>query len=238
MTPLTICCLLVRGEFVGYSPEYVRRLKVMVDRFCARHFRFCCLTDQPEAMPAGVEPIPIRRFDGCHAYWSKLQLFDPRHAWTGRMLYIDLDSLIVAPLDPIIDFPAEFALTEDAFIVERAHLNVDRYGRRLVRRFNSSVMVWDGGTQTDLFTKWTPADAERLSTDQDWCGEQAIDAQGMDLSWFPRLSRLAEDEAFAQTGAPMPPAATVLFCKKPKPHEAVVRWPWVDRVWGGDGATA
>lgn len=238
MTPLTICCLLVRGEFVGYSPEYVRRLKVMVDRFCARPFRFCCLTDQPEAMPAGVEPIPIRRFDGCHAYWSKLQLFDPRHAWTGRMLYIDLDSLIVAPLDPIIDFPAEFALTEDAFVVERAHINTDRYGRRLVRRFNSSVMVWDGGTQTDLFTKWTSADAEYYSTDQDFAAASAPTAKGLPLAWFPRLSRLTQDETFAMTGSPMPPEAKVILAKKPKQHQAVLRWPWVDRVWSGKAATA
>jgi hypothetical protein len=223
MTPLTICCLLVKGEY-PYSPEYVRRLKVMCDRFCARPFRFVCLTDQPKDMPKGVDAIPIKRFEGCHAYWSKLQLFDRRHAWTGRMLYIDLDSLIVAPLDPIIDFPAEFALTEDAWVVERAHLNVDRYGRRLVRRFNSSVMVWDGGTQTDLFTKWTLADAERLSTDQDFVGEQAPHAQGMPLDWFPRASRVQP---------PWPSETKVVLAKKPKGPEACAKWPWFNEAWGG-----
>lgn len=224
MTQLTICCLLVRGEYVGYSPEYVRRLKAMADRFCSRPFRFVCLTDQPEAMPSDVEAIPIERFVGCHAYWSKLQLFDPRHGWTGRMLYIDLDSLIVAPLDPIIDFPAEFALTEDAFVLERAHINTDRYGRRLVRRFNSSVMVWDGGTQTDLFTKWTPAAAEQMSTDQDFIGDRAPDAKGMSLAWFPRASRVQP---------PWPAEARVVMAKKPKGFQACEKWPWFNEAWGG-----
>lgn len=223
MTPLTVCCLLVRGEY-PYTPEYVLRLKAMCDRFCARPFRFCCLTDQPEAMPSDVEARQISRFDGCHAYWSKLQLFDPRHGWTGRMLYLDLDSLIVAPLDQIIDFPAEFALSEDAWVVERSHITKDRYGRQLVRRFNSSVMVWDGGTQTDLFTKWTLADAERLSTDQDWCGEQATRAKGMNLEWFPRASLVQP---------PWPSESKVVLCKKPKNVEACAKWPWFNEAWGG-----
>lgn len=223
MTALTICCLLVQGEY-PYTPQYVHRLKIMVDRFCVRPFQFCCLTDQPKAMPNGVEPIPITRFSGCHAYWSKLQLFDPRHRWTGRMLYLDLDSLIVAPLDPIIDFPAAFALTEDAWVVERAHVTVDRHGRTLVRRFNSSVMVWDGGTQTELFTRWTLADAQRLSTDQDFIGENASHAQAMSLEWFPRASGVQP---------PWPTAAKVVLVKKPKNMEACAKWPWFNEAWGG-----
>lgn len=224
MTPLTICCLLVKGEYPQYNPECVRRLKAMVDRYCARPHKFVCLTDQPNEMPDGVEAISIKRFDGCHAYWSKLQLFDPRHGWTGRMLYIDLDSLIVAPLEPIIDFPAEFALTEDAWVSEREHINVDRYGRRIVRRFNSSVMVWDGGTQSDLFTTWTLADAQVMSTDQDFVGEKAPHAKAMPLSWFPRASRVQP---------PWPTDAKVIMAKKPKCFEAVAKWPWFDQAWGG-----
>lgn len=224
MTSLTICCLLVKGEYTAYSPEYVRRLKVMCDRFCARPFRFVCLTDQPKAMPAGVEAIPITKFPGCFAFWSKLQVFDPRHGFSGRMLYIDLDSLIVAPLDPIIDFQADLALTEDAFVVERAHLNTDRYGRTLVRRFNSSVMVWDGGTQHDLFTDWTLADAQRLSTDQDLIGEKATHAKGLPLGWFPRASRIQP---------PWPADAKVVLAKKPKGEAAVAKWPWFNEAWGG-----
>lgn len=227
---LTICCVLVKGEY-PYTPEYVRRLKAMTDRFCARPFRFVCLTDQPQSMPPGVEAIPIEKFDVSFACWSKLQVFDPKHGFSGRMLYIDLDSLVVAPLDPIIDFPADFALTEDAFVIERAHLDVDRRtGRRLVRRFNSSVMVWNGGEQTDLYTKWTPSDAERLLTDQDYVGEQSPHAQALPLRWFPRISRVLP---------PWPDETKVVLVKKPKCHIWADTPPWCDRApwfkdaWGG-----
>lgn len=224
MTPIIVCCVLVQGEY-PYTPEYVRRLQRMVARYLDRPHRFVCLTDQPEAMPAGVEAIPTERVAGCFAFWTKLRLFDVARAWTGRVLYLDLDTLITDRLDAIVDFPARFALTEDAYVIERAHLVTDRHGRRLVRKFNSSVMVWDAGTQTDLWDRFTLADAQRLSTDQDYIAEQALDAQPMPLAWFPRLSRLPPP--------PFPPDAKVVLVKKPKGFDACAKWPWLEPLWGG-----
>lgn len=247
---LTVACVYVKGPY-PYSADYVMRLERMVRRFVSRPFRFVCFADLEAARelayalqstdePAvAVEVIaslgPMVPTNGA-GYWNKVRLFDPRLGLRGRVLFLDLDSLIVAPLDPIIDYPASLALTADAFVVERAHLNTDRYGRRLVRRFNSSVMVWDGGTHTDLWSRWTPDVAQQLSTDQDWIGEQAEDAQGLPLEWFPRISHLVRDETFAATGTPMPPQAKVILCKKPKNADALQRWPWIDCVWGGSVA--
>lgn len=223
MTPLTVACLLVRGEY-PYTPEYVRRLHVMVRRHLSRPFRFVCLTDQPEAMPAGVEPIVVERTPGCFALWTKLKVFDVARAWTGRVLYLDLDTLVVNALDPIVDFPARLALSEDALVLERAHLDTDRYGRRLIRKFNGSVIVWQAGEHADLHDRCTLADTQRLSTDQDWIAEQATDAVGLPLAWFPRASR---------TEPPWSDDAKVVLAKKPKGFEAVAKWPWFDQAWGG-----
>lgn len=228
MTPVTVVCVWVRGP-VAYSAEYVVRLERMVRRYLARPFRFVCLTDRPELVPASIETIAIASPSedipaNGRGYWTKLQVFNAGHGLEGRILYLDLDTIVVAPLDPIVDFPATLALTADAFVVERAHLNRDRYGRLLVRRFNGSVMVWDAGTHAELYTRWTIGDTERLSTDQDWIGEQATDAKGMNLAWFPRIS---------QVRPPWPPEAIVVLVKKPKNHEAIVRWPELDQWWGG-----
>lgn len=224
---LTVVCVFVRGPY-PYTADYVVRLERMVRRQLARPFRFVCLTDRAEELPATIEAIRIRGLAGQvpnngAGYWNKVRLFDPALHLRGRVLYIDLDSLIVGPLEPIVDYPASLALTEDALVLERAHLNTDRYGRGLVRRFNSSVMVWDGGLHQDLWTRWTPAVAQRLSTDQDWIGEQAEDAVGMPLGWFPRISRVQP---------PWPADAKVVLVKKPKNHEAAQRWPWFEPLWG------
>lgn len=233
MTPLTVCCLLVDGPVKGYSVDYVVRMHRMVTRYLSRPFRFVCFTDGTRGtLPAPIETIFI---PSCgeeipangRGYWAKLEVFNKAHGLTGRILYLDLDTMVVAPLDPIVDFPATLALTTDAFVEERKHIDTDRYGRKLVRRFNGSVMVWDASSATDqLFDTIELADILRLSTDQDWIGEQAYWAKGMPLEWFPRLSKIGPPSTWS-------PEFKVILTKKPKNHDAITRFPWFNEWWGG-----
>lgn len=231
MKPLTVCCVWVKGAY-PYTAEYVVRLERMVRRFLPRPFRFVCLTDQPKALPKSMhvevvetpgDPIPLPT----RGIWTKLELFNPFREWNRhghRVLFLDLDVLAVASLDPIVDFPAQFALTEDELVDERAHDTTDRYGRKIVRKFNSSVMVWDGGTQNELFTRWSPKDALIYSTDQDFVAAWAPRAVGLPLNWFPRISRVQP---------PWKPDVKVVLVKKPKCHIWAEKEPWFEREWGG-----
>lgn len=225
---VTVLCVFVRGEY-PYTAEYVRRLGVMVRRWIDRPFRFVCLTDQPfmgrifsEPGITSVETIEITPLSANGGCWSKLEIFNPARQWSGRMLYLDLDSLLVASLAPILDFPAPFAITVDELLTENRK-TVDRFGRAIVRRFNSSVMVWDAGEAERLYTDWRPAVSGRLSGDQDWIGEQMPDAAGMPAAWFPRISRVQP---------PWPREAKVVLVKNPKNHVAAERWPWFASQWG------
>ncbi len=221
MTPLTVCCLYVQGEY-PYTLDYVTRLRDMVSRWIDRPFRFVCLTDQPWALPADIETIPVTRLPG-FAFWTKLEVFNPARAWQGRVLYLDLDTLIVNALAPIIDFPASFAITDDRPLPGKRVRAQDRHGRQIVRRFNSSVMVWDGGTQTHLYRTFDASVAERLSGDQDWIGEREPKAAAMNRAWFPRLSEVQ---------APPFGEAKVILSKHPKNHVAVDSLPWFAPLWG------
>lgn len=218
VTALTVTCLFVHGEY-PYTPDYVVKLKAMVTRWIDRPYRFVCLTDQPWLF-SDIETVPVQKLAG-FAPWTKLELFNPARQWNGRVLYLDLDSLIVAPLAPILDYPASFAITADP--TRPGQKTRDSFGRQIVRRFNSSVVVWDGGTQTALYTQWTPAVSARLSGDQDWIGEQMPNAVGMPRSWFPRLSEV--------TGPPFG-EAKVILSKVPKNHLAVSSVPWFGPMWG------
>lgn len=220
---LTVACLFVKGEY-PYTVEYVRRLHGMVTRWIDRPFNMVCLTDQPDVMPDGVEAIPIPKLPDCFAYWTKLELFNPARWWTGRTLYLDLDTLIVAPIGPMLDSVASvpFALTADpALPGQRTR---DAFKRTIVRRFNSSVMVWDGGTQTHLYRDWTPGVAQRLSGDQDWIGEQCPEAFGMPRAWFPRLSEVVRP--------PFEPDVKIILTKFPKNHIVAKEQPWFEPYWG------
>ena len=236
---LTVCCVWVRGP-VYYTADYVVRLRRMVTRYLARPHRFVCFTDQPDALP-DIETVTIEGMRGVvpdngAGYWAKVRVFHPVFAFPGwgwyragalggsRVLYIDLDSLIVSDLSPIVDFPAPFAITEDELVKERPRVDTDKYGRQILRAFNSSVMVWDAGFGQDIYTAWTPDVAQRLSTDQDWIAERYPNAAALPCAWFPRISRQQP---------PWPDEAKVVLVKKPKPHEAVDRWPWFEPLWGG-----
>lgn len=217
----TVACVFVRGEY-PYTVDYVRRLRDMVIRWSDRPFRFVCLTDQPDIMPEGVEPIPVQKLRG-FAPWTKLELFNPVRQWSGRVLYLDLDTLIVAPLAPIFDADGSFAITDDPPQGHKPRMR-DSFGRKIVRRFNSSVMVWDGGSQTRLYTDWREDVADRLSGDQDWIGEQTTYATALPRDWFPRLSELG--------GKPAVAPAKVVLAKVPKNHIAAEQLPWFAPLWG------
>lgn len=217
MMPLTVACVWVQGH-VPYSSEYVTRLAAMARRFIRRDFRFVCLTDRPWLLPAHIDTIPIVKPPRVYGWWSKLELFNPAHAFSGRVLYLDLDTLIVGPLDDIIDFPPDLALAPHA-----GQFN-GKDGKAVVKRFNSSVMVWTAGTCADLFTLWRPSVADRLWGDQDWIGERRADAAAMPVEWFPRLSS-------PDTRPPFQQFARVVLCKKPKNVEAAARWPWFREAW-------
>lgn len=213
---LTVACVLVRGH-VAFSPDYVARLHSMVARNVSSEFDFVCLTDQPGRMPKGVRAIIVDTpRPGVKGWWSKIELFKPAR-FGGRVLYLDLDVLVLGPLDAIINYPAEFALAPCG-----APNFKGAEGRTVVKRFNSSVMVWNWDAVAQLYRDWTPAVARRLWGDQDWIGEQCDFAQSMPAAWFPRLSTQRE-----QWG----PDAKVVLCKSPKNAEAARKWKWFDDMW-------
>lgn len=213
---LTVACVLVRGH-VAFNVEYVARLASMVQRHMVQEYEFVCLTDQPKAMPKGVRPITIASpKPGMKGWWSKIELFKPGR-FGGRVLYLDLDVLLWDWLDDIANFPASFALVPDG-----APNFKGAEGLKVVKRFNSSVMVWDWDAVGDLYRKWTPAVAKRLWGDQDWIGEQCDFASAMPAQWFPRLSIKREQ---------WPEETKVVLCKAPKNEQAARMWPWFDSLW-------
>lgn len=213
---LTIACVFVRGH-VDFTPEYVIRLKSMCDRLVPHPHRFVCLTDQPMRLPKDIETIYIPTPKGRFAWWSKLELFNPKHSLNGRILYLDLDVLLVGGMSEIVNYRSDFAMVPDG-----APNFKPKDGKQVVKKYNSSVMVWNGSRELDyLYEMWTPEVAQRLWGDQDWLGEQAI-ADSMPIKWFPRLS---------ECGQNWTTAAKVVLCKKPKNLLAAQQWKWFNEAW-------
>lgn len=223
----TVCCVFVKGPY-PYTADYVVRLERMARRFLQRPFTFVCFTDQPEVFRSPIETIRIpAHVPGCKeaiGYWNKLQLFNSAHGLTGRVLFLDLDVLVVGDLAPLMDYPAAFALVADELALERPTRDRNVIGQTIIRRFNASAMAFWADAPSVLWSEWTPDITKRLQSDQDWYAERMPDAAAMPMSWFPRLSRVQP---------PWSADAKVVLVKKPKNHHAAAQWPWFNEAWGG-----
>lgn len=228
---VTFVCVWVRGN-VPYSAEYVLQLKRAVERHYPRVHRFVCLTDaHPHELP-GVEVIKIKPVQGIAGWWSKIELFNKKHEICGRVVYLDLDVLIVNSLQPIVEYPAEFAL------VPHGGTFTGRGGLKVIPRYNSSVMVWDVSPRMHkLFDLWTINAPRRLWGDQDYIGEMFTGEETMPPEWFPRLSELTREayhvcasgeEAHRQL---LEEGAVVVLSKKPKNVDAADQFRWFHDLW-------
>lgn len=215
-----ILCVLVRGS-VGFTPDYVTRLRTMVQNQLPMDHEFVCLTDQPERLPSYVRtirvPTPSPRRG---AWWSKLQLFNPAHGLRGSAMYLDLDVLIVRPLKPVVDV-SDATLT----LIPHAGDFNGRKGLSVVKRYNSSVMRWRVENHHDLFTEFDESVTDRLWGDQDWIGERLPNQPMMPLEWFPRVSEVKYPPRW-------PDNAKIVLCKRPKNHVLVQQQPELARYWG------
>lgn len=217
---LTVLCVFVSGH-VPFTSEYVTRLRSMAEKTLPRH-RFVCLTNREKDLPGDIERIRVEHDRGIFGWWSKINLFNKNLPVEGRLVYFDLDILLLGGLEQIIHYKSPFALAPDG-----APHFFPRNGKACVKRFNSSVMVWDHGRHPEIYDKWNVKVADRLWGDQDWIGEQCPQADAMPKEWFPRLSELVVNGSEPE----MPHEAKVILCKKPKNADAMLKHPWFARMW-------
>ena len=126
----TVVCVLRRGG--PFTPVWVARLRDQ----CARHLpphKFCCLADQAVPVPR----IPLKY--AWPGFYSKFELFRPG-ALGGRVVYFDLDTLLVANAAPLFDYQGPFAALSD-------FLDPGMVA--------SGVMAWDADATDGLWARLT-----------------------------------------------------------------------------------
>ena len=125
------------GEKFGV--EYVNKLYNAVQRNLSLKHRFICLTDDAEGIVAGVETFDIPRAD-LKICWNKLALFERGiHNIEGQILFLDLDVVIVKPIDDLFLFQPE-----SKFVSIKEWVSVD-YALPDMTPFNASAMRFDVG---------------------------------------------------------------------------------------------
>ena len=185
---LTVACV-NHGDYLGRGHEYVRRMKSMVARNLAQPYEFVVLQDEGS-------------YGG---WWSKIELFRPGR-FKGRVLYLDLDSVAVGPLDLLA--------------AQRGIIDLRDWGW-LTEVFGSGVMVWDGDEHREIFDRFDAGVARAYRGDQDWITELG--------GWEVLPAHLCRSYRYHCAAAPPEDCVHVSMHGNPKPHEILSGW--VPGVW-------
>ena len=122
---VTVCCVLWGDKF---DESYVHNLKAAVARNTTVPHEFVCFSDR---QIAGVKTLLLK--GGYTGWWNKLQLFDGRIK--GRIVYLDLDTLITSSIDWLMKYTGTFAGIEDLGVA-------NAHQQHLKGRLQSGVMAW------------------------------------------------------------------------------------------------
>lgn len=190
MANLTVACVEV-DNYLGRGKKYVDRLFRSVGRNLSSRFNFHCLrqSDKP-------------------GWWAKVDLFKPG-LFEGRILYLDLDTVITGSLDDLVKHKGILYLQDWGW-------QTPTYG--------SGVMIWDSGEHSEIYEKFSPDVMTRLSGDQDWLTELG----GWDA--LPKGLNASYRYHVKKTGVIPPGAVTLSFHGRPKMHEFQIGH-WVHGYW-------
>lgn len=218
---LTFVCLKVGTAF---GPEYVNNLYDMVSRnLRAMPARFVCVTDDAVGLNPAivVKPVPA----DLEKWWGKLYLFKRGLFQDGeRMIFLDLDTLIVGSLNDLVKYDGQFATLRDFYVPERV---------------GPAVMLWEAGEYTaSIWDEWVAEGKPRNAwgdlwwlnrLDQGRFAKNADKLQDLYPGWF--VSYKAHCNPYPPKGAKV-----VCFHGEPRPHNCGAEW--VKKTWAVGGFMA
>lgn len=206
------------GNYLGRGPEYVNTLYDMVRRNLEAGLRgeFVCFTDSPFGLHKDIVTRPVP--DGLEGWWHKLWLFSPGLFPEGdRVVFLDLDTLVLGALDDIVKYDGEFAMLRDFYRDDG---------------FQSSVMCWRAGFGQHLWDDYVKAGkpTHDIGGDQSWIEKRTRPDALQDLFPDAFVSYKVHCQKYPPKGAKV-----IVFHGRPRPHEV---GGWVADVWkiGGVGS--
>lgn len=219
--PLTVACVWRTGN-PGYDRnDYVGRMARAVARNLQVPHRFVCLTDA-DAVPEGVERIPL--LHNWPGFWSKVELFRPG-LFAGPVIYLDLDTVVCGPLDPIAAAIAAHPLL-CSWDMNHGWIN-------------SSFLAWncDLGCVYEELVANTRAVMKAYDGTGPWWGDQGhlqvtLDARRIPWAWVQQaVPHAVAWQPIPLRGKPAPNGTAVsMWYGNPKPHEHAAS-AWMREHW-------
>jgi len=147
-----------------YSSLYVNRLFNMVKRHTTGDIGFFCITENPVGLDPDIKIIQIPEVKGLQGWWYKPFVFSKDLPINGKILFLDLDVVIIKNIDCFFEYsPSKFCIIRDFTRAMNSAWN----------RYNSSVFRLDSGTLPHVWDNLIRdiSITKRLHGDQDWIFE-------------------------------------------------------------------
>jgi len=173
-TPVNCACV-IHGD--TYSWQYVDVLYSMLSRNLSREIRMHVYTERDRVVPPHMIKHVLTEWPGIRgskkSWWYKMQLFNPEH-YSGQLLYLDLDTVIVNNLDWITSLgSAHFWTIRDFKTLWRPQF----------QGINSSVMYWHTEKFAKIWYDFAEQDIPRL------CAKYHGDQDYLSVTLKPRQRR-------------------------------------------------
>jgi hypothetical protein len=198
-----------------YGADYVNKLYRGVTRHLTLPHDFTCFTEDPSGLDEGVLTLPL--VESWNNWWGKATLFAP-HGLTGRLLYIDLDSVITGSLDDLGSYRGVFALMSTKEI----------YCEKAKDGYNSSIIAWHssfGQPIYDSLRRYYKYVLKYICRFDFWL-EMTVHNSDFVQDCFP--GQFLDYVSCCQDDVPAD-CRIVAFPRDPKPHEAKAGW--IQELW-------
>lgn len=154
-----------------YGADDVRRLKRMVKRHLSVPHEFAVVTDRPHLFDrdGDIRPIPLDNTKVVPGTcFGRLMTFRPdgQNIFGERVLQIDLDTLIVGGMDPLVDRDEDLVLWRNP-----SRIPWDKPTMPGRPYYNTSLLLHRCGTRPSVWLKFDPQNP-KCRDDQWWLSER------------------------------------------------------------------
>lgn len=233
---ITVLCVLWEGSFEArkyiqpkYSVDWVQRLYNMVKRNLKVPFEFVCLSnvDSKRFKIKGVQHHQLRLPRLMPGWWAKVQMFRPDLPITpGRILYLDLDVLILRDLMPLVSIDSDIVICP-AFGTAPERDPGEIYG------YNSSVVAYNYPTELPIYEtfmrdylRWM----KKYRGDQDFLKTAFPKLDTFPDIWIKKLGEfIRKDGAFDKTT--LSKETRILLSMPYKNDRASEMYRYVRKIW-------
>ncbi len=185
-----------------FSSDYVNKLYCGVKRNTTLDFTFHCFTETPEGLDPAIKIHALPKIDNVEGWWYKLYLLSDKIDIEGRVLYIDLDTLITGNIDHYIGYNEGFVVLQDLWAKGN---NV-----------GSALMSFEVGKHKhvwETFAKDPAGEKRKIHPHGD---QRVIQNYQKDRLYWQRLFP-KEVVSFKSECNPLPPQGALIVCFHGKP---------------------